>query len=638
MSILGLDRNLQFILLFILLLNLSFEKDVNTFSNYEIIKQTRVEANFDVDFTQKVIHGTVKTYFSALDDGEVVVLDTRALKINSVIDSDTGEELEYILDDQYELDANGIPLKIYKEFNKGDEVAILIKYDTTENGSAVQFLDKEQTTGKKYPYMFTQCESILCRELLPTQDTPAVKITVSVGITVEKPLFAVESGIYQNRIDNGDTITYFYEQKVPIPSYLIAFAAGAIEERKISDRTKVYGEKELVDLAAYEFEDTENFIQLAEAYTIPYEWGEYNLLILPSSFPFGGMENPTLTFVTPSLIAGDKSLADVVAHEISHSWSGNLVTMDNWSDFWLNEGFTMFLQRKIIEKHIDADMAKLDAMFSYNNMADDIIKFGESKSFSSLKPYLVGRHADDAFSEIPYEKGFNFLYYLESIVNPQSDIDLFRKILRNYFTKFKYQSIKYEDFKQFFIDKLYEELGETKAKNILDKIDWVRWIEAPGFPPVKNDFSNKYAVEVESAIDKFYSDTLPSDFKETFIKWHTLLKQYFLNIIKVTDKELNDNQLNLLSNVLNLKEGYNAEVNFGFFIAVLTHGKTLENNVKEALILFLGKFGRMKYLRPLYIAFYKVDKETARATFEKYKSSYHPIAQRLIEMDLKKLE
>ena len=633
-----LNKKILFVFILILSLNFSFQKDINTFSNYEIIKQTKIEANFNIDFTQKSIHGTVKTFYTALEDGEVIILDTRALKINSVIDCDTGEELDYVLDKQYELEANGIPLKIYKDFKKGDEIALLIKYDTTDGGSAVQWLEPEQTTGKIYPFMFTQCESILTRELLPVQDTPAIKITVSIGLTVIKPLFAVESGIFQNKIDNGDTVTYFYEQKIPIPSYLIAVAAGAIEERIISDRTKVYGEKEVVDLATYEFEDTENFIQLAEAYTTPYEWGEYNLLILPSSCPVGGMENPTLTFVTPSLIAGDKSLANVVAHEISHSWSGNLVTMDNWSDFWLNEGFTMFLQRKIIEKAYDLDMAKLDAMFMYNELSNDIVKFGESKSFSSLKPYLVGRHADDAFSEIPYEKGFNFLYYLENLVNPESEIDLFRKILRQYFTKFKYKSIKYEDFKEFFIEKVKEELSEEKAKNILDKIDWDRWVLAPGYPPVKNDFSNKYAVEVEEAVDNFYKNTLPSDFKETFTKWHTLLKQYFLSTIRENDKQFDNTQLNMLSNVLNLKEGYNAEVNFGYFMAVLLHGQSIENDVKEALIAFLGKFGRMKYLRPLYIAFYQRDKETALATFEKYKSSYHPIAQRLIELDLKKLD
>jgi len=631
-------KKFTFIFIIIISFSISYQKDINTFSNYEIIQQTNIEANFNIDFSQKVIHGTVKTYFTALKDGEVIVLDTRGLKIYSVIDSDSGEELDFILDKQYELDANGIPLKIYKKFNKGEQFPILIKYDTTDEGSAVQWLDPEQTTGKIYPFMFTQCESILTRELLPTQDTPAVKITVSMGLTVIKPLFALDSGIYQNKIDNGDTITYFYEQKIPIPSYLIAIAAGAIEERVISDRTKVYAEKEIVDLAAYEFEDTENFIQLAEAYTTPYEWGEYNLLILPSSFPFGGMENPTLTFVTPSLIAGDKSLANVVAHEISHAWSGNLVTMDNWSDFWLNEGFTMFLERKIVERTYDVDMAKLDAMFSYNELCNDIIKFGESKSFTSLRPYLVGRHADDAFSQIPYEKGFNFLYYLEKLVNSQSNIDLFRKILRQYFINYKYKSIKYEDFKEYFIDKINEELDEEKAKFVLDQIDWKKWIEAPGYPPVKNDFSNKYATEVENAVKSFYDNTLTNDFKEIFTQWRTLLKQYFLSNIRENDKELDDTQLNLLSNVLNLKEGYNAEVNFGYFMIVLLHGKKIENNVKEALIAFLGKFGRMKYLRPLYIAFYQRDKETAKATFEKYKNSYHPIAVRLIELDLKKLD
>ena len=625
-------------LLLLLLINISFSKDTNTFSNYEIIKQTKIEANFDVDFDNKVIHGKIKSYFTALKDGEVIVLDSRALSINSIIDSDTGEDLEFIVDKQYDLDANGVPIKIYKEYSKGDNIAILINYDTTNDGSAVQFLSKEQTTGKLYPYMFTQCESILCRELLPIQDTPAVKITTYIGITVPKPLFALNSGIYQNKIDNGNSTTFFYEQKIPIPSYLIALAAGAIEERVISDRCKVYGEKELVDKAAEEFDGIENYIQLAEAYVSPYVWGEYNLLILPSSFPFGGMENPTLTFVTPSLLAGDKSLANVVAHEISHSWSGNLVTMDSWSDFWLNEGFTMFIQRKIIEKTDDLDLAKLDAMVMYNTLSEDIQRFGESKSFSSLRPYLVGRHADDCFSEVPYEKGFNFLFYLENIVNKESEIDLFRKILRKYFNNFAYKSIKTDDFINFFTETIKNELPEINATRILKQIDWVKWIDAPGYPPVKNNYTNKYAIEVENYVEQFYNNILPDNFIDIFKKWHTLVKQYFLNKLKETEKELEDSQLNLLSNKLNLKEGYNAEINFGYFMVVLLHGKVIEEDVKNALINFLGKFGRMKYLRPLYRALYVRDKETAMSTFEKWKSSYHPIAVRLIELDFKSLE
>ena len=405
-----------FLIYIYLLIFLNCKDDPSTFANIQQIIQTNVEANFNVDFDNQIIHGLLKIYFNSLMDGEVIVLDTKSLKIFSIIDSDTGEELEWELDTIHSLDALGIPLKIYKEYKKDDIVTILIKYDTTKEGQAVQFLSKEITSSGQ-PFMFTQCESIYCRSLLPIQDTPAAKITVSMGITVVKPLRALDSGLFTGSIDNGNTTTFFYEQNIPIPSYLIALAAGDIKERKISDRTTIYGESDIVDKAAKEFVDTEKFVEYAESYTIPYVWGQYNILVLPPSFPFGGMENPTLTFATPSIVAGDKSLVDVVAHEISHSWSGNLVTMRAWNDFWLNEGFTMFIQRKIIEKYYNnSDMAKLDAMFNYHTMVEDINSMGAAKSFSSLRPYLIGKNPDDAFSEIPYEKGYNFLYYMENIV------------------------------------------------------------------------------------------------------------------------------------------------------------------------------------------------------------------------------
>lgn len=188
----------KFILYIILTLYISsLQNDISTFSNYEQIVQTNLEINFDIDFNEKTVYGIVKAYFTALNDGEVIVLDTKALKINSIINSDTGEELEYILDKEYEISALGIPLKIYKEYSKGDHIIILINFSTTKNGISAQWLNPEQTLGKVYPYMFTQGESILIRELLPTQDTPSVKAPVTVGITVEKPLFAVESGLFK---------------------------------------------------------------------------------------------------------------------------------------------------------------------------------------------------------------------------------------------------------------------------------------------------------------------------------------------------------------------------------------------------------------------------------------------------------
>ena len=625
-----------FIFLLLIILDVFFSKDINTFSNYEQILQTNLELNFNIDFEEKIIHGLAKIYFKSLKDGEVIVLDTRALKINSITDSDTGELLDYILDTQYELNSNGVPLKIYKEYSKDEIVTILISFDTTEKGTSVQWLTPEQTSGKIYPYMFTQGESILNRELFPTQDTPSVKTPVTVGITVIKPLFAVESGIYQRKIDNGNTTTFFYEQKIPIPSYLVAMAAGAIEERVVSDRTKIYAEKELIDKAVAEFEDIDNYIQIAESYLFPYEWGEYNLLILPPSFPYGGMENPTLTFVMPSIISGDKSLIGLATHEISHSWCGNLVTMKDWSNFWLNEGFDVFMETKVIELMKGKEMAKLHSLTYQNGLKDVVISMGESKSFSSLHPYLVGRHPDDAFSGIPYVKGFFFLYYLEDLINSKTDKDLFRKILRNYFTKFKYQSVVYQDFKEFFESQVREELP-TEAENIFNQIDWIKWIEAPGMPPITLNFSNTYDNTVKEMITLFNENNLPSDFDKTFKQWDVELQMDFIAYILTQEKELDDEHYNYIYNTLKLTKEYNIQIKVNGYKILLNKRSILENDLKEELIEFLGTTGRINYLRDLYPAFYKKDKNAALETFEKYRNIYHPMVVKYIELALKNL-
>ena len=625
-----------FIFLLLIIFDVFFSKDINTFSNYEQILQTNLELNFNIDYKKKIIHGLAKIYFKSLKDGEVIVLDTRALKINSIIDSDTGELLDYILDTQYELNSNGVPLKIYKEYSKDEIVTILISFDTTEKGTSVQWLTPEQTSGKIYPYMFTQGESILNRELFPTQDTPSVKTPVTVGITVIKPLFAVESGIYQRKIDNGNTTTYFYEQKIPIPSYLVAMAAGAIEERVVSDRTKIYAEKELIDKAVAEFEDIDNYIQIAESYLFPYEWGEYNLLILPPSFPYGGMENPTLTFVMPSIISGDKSLIGLATHEISHSWCGNLVTMKDWSNFWLNEGFDVFMETKVIELMKGKEMAKLHSLTYQNGLKDVVLSMGESKSFSSLHPYLVGRHPDDAFSGVPYVKGFFFLYYLEDLVNSKSDKDLFRKILRNYFTKFKYQSVVYQDFKEFFESQVREELP-TEAENIFNQIDWIKWIEAPGMPPITLNFSNTYDNTVKEMITLFNENNLPSDFDKTFKQWDVELQMDFIAYILTQEKELDDEHYNYIYNTLKLTKEYNIQIKVNGYKILLNKRSILENDLKEELIEFLGTTGRINYLRDLYPAFYKKDKNAALETFEKYRNIYHPMVVKYIELALKNL-
>ena len=612
------------------------KSDPSTFSNYYQVKHYHLDGNFYIDFNTETITGKIKLYFTSLKDGELIILDMKNLIINSIIDPDTGENLKYEEDNYFSLPSLGTPLKIYKEYSKNSNFSILIKYKTKKEGNAIGWLKKEMTIGKKYPYMYTQCESIFCREMLPIQDTPEVKLTLKLGITIEKPLRALYAGIYKSKIDNGDTITYFYEQNIPIPSYLIAFAGGNIGERDLSSRVKIFSEEENIDKAKIEFEEIEKFLQIAESYTFDYQWGVYNLLILPPSFPFGGMENPQLTFVTPSIIAGDKSLVDVVAHEISHSWSGNLVTNNNWEDFWLNEGFTMFLERKIISQTRDLDLAKLDMMIGYELLLDDIDKFGESKSFTAIVPNLLGRHPDDAFSKIPYEKGFNFLYYIEKIINDNAKEDLFKFILRRYFKKFRFMSVSSNDFKEHLFKEILDYFKEDKGKKIIDEIKWDEWLYKPGIPIIKNDFSNKYSVEVEKNVLLFFEEKLDDNFIPIFKNWYSNVKVYFLTNILSDNRVsyLSDYNFDFLSNKLNLTKGYNAEITYRFFLIMLISYR--EDYIDE-LIEFLGLYGRASYIRPLYNQFYIIDKSKAVETFNKYKSFYHPIAVSYIINDWKKL-
>ena len=624
-------HKILFFLISIILISISNQKELNTFSNYDIIFQTNINVHFIVDFDNKKVDGEVTISFKALDDGEVIILDTKSLIIKNVKDS-TGNELDFKLDNYYRLESHGVPLKIYKEYSKDDTFDITIEYSTTKDCMAIDWLEPEQTSGGKYPFMYSQCQSILCREMLPIQDTPAVKMPVTISITVPEELIGLAAGFFVEEMSNGNNKTFTYALDIPIPSYLIAIAAGDIGSQNVSERCTIYAEKNVVEKAAWEFSDTEKFLKIAENYIGEYVWGQYNILVLPPSFPFGGMENPTLTFLTPSLIAGDKSLVSVVAHEISHSWTGNLVTNENWPDFWLNEGFTMFIERKILANHKDKDMAKLDAMVGLSNLKADIIAFGESKSFSSLQPNLLGRNPDDAFNKVPYEKGFNLLYYLENKVNNE---ELFQKFLRSYIDKFKRGVVKYMDFRTFFEDFIKNNVQDWEK--ILNDIEWDKWVFAPGFPPVENDFSNKYADEVNKAVKDFYDDKLGDDFVKTFKDWFTLLKQNFLNKIKETDIELSDTQLNYLNEKLELIQGkYNVEVSCSYYLTVLYHG-ALSTKFEDSLVDFLGKHGRINYIRPLFSALARRNKELAIKTLDKYRNFYHSIIIKYIEIDLKSL-
>ena len=620
-------------------------EDVNTYSNFQEIIQRKVDLEVDIDFEKKTMFGNIKTTYEILNQSlENIILDLHGPEISSV--SLVNEEYENInldysiYDKNEDKEALGTPLvinlsalkdKYKKEYDNiflNKNIIISIDFKTNENCNGIQYLTKEQTRTKSYPFMFTQCEAILCRTLFPIQDTPSVKSTYKVKTSISSPLTFLFGGILKSHYYDCATkkkINYF-EQNIPIPSYLVAFVAGELEFAKISNRCGVWTEKGLASLAAKEFIDAEKYIEIAEKYlNHPYEWKIYNILVLPFSFPFGGMENPNLTFVTPALLAGDKSMSNVIGHEISHSWTGNLVTNKNWKNFWVNEGFTKFMERKLDKILLGEEMSKLESIVGNNSLISAIKMFGEDSHFTSLSPDYTGIDPDDGFSTIPYEKGYQFLCYLEEKVGE----DNFQKIMGNYIEKYKYKSVDWTDFKSVYEEFVKQNYEGRNARKILNVIDWDKWVTEKGFPSYKMEFKSKYTEEVDQLINKFINkENNKENALKLFKEWHTNVKLVFLERILKNLENFDESILLEIKKELNLVEDYNDDIKAIWYEITLQKGMKDEiENVKN----FLKTHGRLKYLKPLYFSWIKLDLNDSMAFFEENKIIYHPIARRLIQ-------
>ena len=621
------------------------KQDVNTYSNFDEVIQKNVELEVSINFDKKELDGTVKTEYEIINpDLKEIILDLHGPEIISV--NLVTEELDEI-PLKYEIytknkdkDALGTPLIInlesIKEENNSEYekifndklVTICIAFKTNEKCNGIQYLTKEQTYTKKYPFMFTQCEAILCRTLFPIQDTPSVKATYKVKTSIDSPLTFLFGGILKSHYyDSSEKKKIMrFEQNIPIPSYLVAFVAGELEYSKISKRCGVWAEKGLSAKAAWEFIDAEKYIEIAENYlNHPYEWKVYNILVLPFSFPFGGMENPNLTFVTPALLAGDRSMSNVIGHEISHSWTGNLVTNKNWANFWVNEGFTKFMERKLDKNLLGEEMAKLESIVGNNSLISAINMYGEDSNFTCLSPDFSGIDPDDGFSTIPYEKGYQFLVYLEEKVGE----DIFREIMSKYIDTFKYKSVDWTDFKNVYEEYVLEKFNRRNARKILNVIDWNKWVTEKGFPSYKMEFKSKYTEEVDELINQFLEENEnPEEALKLFKDWHTNVKLTFLDEIKKNLDKFDENLILKIKDELNLVEEYNDDVKAIWYEITLEKGLDIEiENIQN----FLLTHGRLKYLKPLYFGWIKLDLESAGAFFDDNKYLYHPIARRLIQ-------
>ncbi|XP_070557997.1 leukotriene A-4 hydrolase-like [Ptychodera flava] len=608
-------------------------RDPNTLSNVQEVTTTNISLQLDVDFGKRTLSGTAKLDLKILQDGiKNVILDTRELTIHGVRSED-GNALEYTVRN-VAASPFGSPLDIQfaNPLDKDATTSVYIHYETSPKASALQWLTPEQTAGKKYPYLFSQCQAIHCRSMVPCQDAPAVKSTYQAKITVPRELVALMSALRvgEEPVTSDKTRwTYKFHQKVPIPSYLIAIVVGALESKVIGPRSRVWSEKEMVERAAYEFQDTEQFLATAEELCGPYVWGEYDLLILPPSFPYGGMENPCLTFVTPTTVAGDRSLVNVAAHEIAHSWTGNLVTNKTWEHFWLNEGHTVFVERKIIGRLHGEKTRHFECMGGWNFLRDTIAAFGDTNPHTHLVPVLDGVDPDDAFSAVPYEKGSALLFYLETLVGGP---EVFEPFLRSYVDNFKYECLTTAEWK----DYLFTFFDDKVKEGVFDEVDWNAWFNTPGMPPLKPEYdttmsdacialSRRWREASIDELDQFTADDL-NDF--TTGQKIEFLAQFLL------EEALSLDQLKAMEKCYGFNSSKNSEIRFRWYRMCIRGGW---QDVIPMALEFVTEQGRMKFVRPIYRDLYALDSARERAveTFKKNRGQMNNICSNMVAKDLK---
>ncbi|XP_067860717.1 leukotriene A-4 hydrolase [Heptranchias perlo] len=602
--------------------------DSSSFSAPRECSTRHLALTLRVAFDTRVIQARAALTVEAQRDGlSALTLDTRDLKIHKA--TTNGLEAKFSLGDKHSF--KGTPLTITLPFKllRGEQAVVEVSYETSPEASALQWLTAEQTAGKEHPYLFSQCQAIHCRSMVPCQDTPSVKSTYCARVSVPKELVALMSANRDGEMidaQDGSRKIYCFRQTVPMPSYLIALVVGSLESRVIGPRSRVWSEKEMVDAAAYEFEETETMLKTAEKLMGPYVWGQYDLLVLPPSFPYGGMENPCLTFITPTLLAGDKSLSNVIAHEISHSWTGNLVTNKTWEHFWLNEGHTVYLERMIGRSMFDEKFRQFVAIGGWKDLLEAVETFGATNPLTNLVPVLSDTDPDDAFSSVPYEKGFALLYHLEELLGGP---DVFMGFLKAYIQIFAYSSVTTEDWKKC----LYSYFN-NKAE-ILNKVDWKAWFHSPGIPPFKPNYDTSMADDCIALCKRWSTatDAELSCFGEADLKQMSSQQKIEFLALLLLEPPL------CLKNVKRMQEVYkfngikNAEIRFRWLRLCLR--AQWEEAIPLALQMVTVQ-GRMKFTRPLYRDLYNFEKARQQTidTFVKNKPSMHPITAALVAKDL----
>lgn len=591
-----------------------FTADQFTYANYQEVVVKHAALELDVNFDRKVLDGAVTLRFERIvDRAHLLTLDTKDLLIKAVsIETRDGwVPANYTLADADPVLGSSLSIDIG---NYAEHVRII--YETSPTAEGLQWLTPAQTAGKKKPYLFSQAQAINARTMLPVQDTPAVRMTYEASLRVPDGLLPLMSASQDGQDKDGN---WTFSMPQPIPSYLIAIAVGDIKFKAINDTIGVYAEQYILDASAEEFAETPLMeVANTELYG-PYRWGRYDLIVLPPSFPFGGMENPRLSFMTPTLIAGDKSLTNVVAHELAHSWSGNLVTNSNWRDAWLNEGFTSYVENRVMGELYGEGRAVMEQALDMEGLKRAISE-AKRPELTHLKLPDDMAHPDDAFTLVAYIKGANFLFFLED----RFGRDAFDPFLKSYFNAYAFDSITTEDFLGFMDVNL-----RNKYPDAVTDAEIQEWVYGPGLPgtarkPESDAFDTVAAASARWASGEISAADLPT------AKWSTHEWLHFLNGLP----ELTQAQYKVLDNAFNLTGTQNAETAFAWYMQAIKGGY---EPAMPALEEFLMSVGRGKFIYRLYGALKDNGQaEMANRVFAKAKAGYHPIAQRRISDILEK--
>jgi leukotriene A-4 hydrolase/aminopeptidase len=583
------------------------EEDPHSYAKPHEAVVKHLSLDLMADFDLKTLSGTATYDIQVMEGVDSIYLDSRNLDIHQVTVDDDKKDFTMGMDVEWLGQKLAIPVTPSSR-------KLIITYSTRPEAEALQWLTPSQTAGKKHPYLFTQGQAILTRTWIPIQDSPGIRMTYDARIKVPEDLMAVMSASNPQTKSSDGIYTFKMEQ--PIPAYLIALAAGDIEFRALGKRTGVYTEPEMMDEAAYEFADLEKMLEAAEALYGPYLWERYDVIVLPPSFPFGGMENPRLTFATPTIIAGDRSLISLIAHELAHSWSGNLVTNATWNDFWLNEGFTVYFERRIMEALTDTTYTDMLASLGLQDLKSTIADSKPEDTHLFLN--LNGKNPDDGMTDIAYEKGAFFLKMLEEKVGRQK----FDAFLRKYFEEHKFQTISTTRFLEY--------LDENLIKpNQLD-VNVNEWVYNPGLPANTPQISTERFEQVDHQTTLFLKGSAASSL--TTVEWST---HEWLHFIRALPDTLNTEQMKDLDSKFGFTKSMNSEIQAAWFELAINQGYAIE--ILPSIREFLVHVGRRKFLTPLYTAL--IDNgmiEEARSIFNEARPNYHSVSYNTIQALLDK--